>query len=281
MKKLNIEQGSAEWMALRNNKIGASDAPVITGVSPWKTPYQLWNEKMGLVEKKDLYIKNEAMKVEIMARQKFIEEKGIEIFPAVALHDSIPFMMASFDGLSKCGKIVLEIKLADKDDHEKAMDGIVPEKYYPQLQQQAKVSETDSVFYLSWKNEKSYKILEIERNDRYIKDMIQKEEAFWECMQNLEAPDLIDRDYIKRDDDEWTNLAREWIELSKIEDRKDQVRKRLIDLSQKKNSMGAGIRLSKIPKKGNIDYKSIPILNGIDLEPYRKGTIETFRIGIC
>ena len=28
----------------------ASDTPVVLGVSPWRTPYQLWQHKLGLVE---------------------------------------------------------------------------------------------------------------------------------------------------------------------------------------------------------------------------------------
>jgi putative phage-type endonuclease len=280
MKKLNIEQGSKEWLALRKTKIGASDAPVLMQVSPWKTPYQLWLDKMGLAETE----KNEAMRrgldLEPIARQKFIEEIGHEVFPIVALHDSISYMLSSFDGISSDEKIAVEIKCPGYEDHEKAMDGVVPEKYMPQLQHQLEISGLQSMFYFSY-TEKTYKILEIERNDTYIKDMIREEQKFWDCMQNLEAPDLIDRDYIQRNDEEWNQLAKEWIELSNLEEKKEKVRKRLLEISGNSNSMGAGIRLSKFMRKGNVDYKAIPNLIGVDLDKYRKGTIETYRIGVC
>ena len=45
MKLVSVEQGSKEWLALRNNKIGASDAPIIMGESSWTTPFQLWQIK--------------------------------------------------------------------------------------------------------------------------------------------------------------------------------------------------------------------------------------------
>lgn len=281
MKIVSVEQGSKEWLALRNNKIGASDAPVIMGVSPWTTPFQLWQMKMGLTTKED----NEAMRrgreMEPIARQKFIDVTGYEVFPAVALHDSIEFMMASYDGLSKCGKVVLEIKIPGREDHEMAMDGVIPPKYVHQLQQQLEVDELAEVaFYFSYKNDESYKILQVERNGKIINEVIEKEKVFWDCMQNLEAPELIDRDYIKREDEEWMQLALEWMELSKLEEKKEKVRKRLIEISGKSNSMGGGIRLSKIPRKGTVDYKSIPELNGLNLEKYRKPSIETFRIGM-
>lgn len=281
MKKLKVEQGSQEWLSLRKNYIGASDTTVIMEVSPWKTPYQLWSEKMGLSEnQKDNASMKRGRDLEPIARQKFIEEIGYAVVPIVALHDSIQFMLASFDGVSDDGKIAVEIKCPGYQDHEMAMDGVIPEKYVPQLQHQMEVAGLQSMFYFSF-NEKSYKVLEIEKDEKYFKKLLEKEKDFWDCMQNLEAPELIEKDFIKRDDEEWAQLAKEWIEISKIEDRKDQIRKKLIDLSGRSNSMGGGIKLSKIPRKGLVDYKSIPEIRGLDLEKYRKPNIETYRIGIC
>lgn len=280
MKKLNIEQGSTEWLALRRTKIGASDCPVIMQVSPWKTPYQLWLDKMGLTETEQNEAMRRGLDLEPIARQKFIEEIGYGVSPIVALHDSISYMLSSFDGISEDGKIAVEIKCPGYEDHTMAMDGIIPEKYVPQLQHQMEVAGIQSMFYFSY-SEKSYKILEIERNDTYIKDMIHKEQKFWDCMQNWKEPELIDRDYIKRNDPEWNQLAKRLIEISNLEEEKEMIRKRLIEISGNSNSMGAGITLSKFMRKGNVDYKAIPQLKEVDLEKYRKGTIETYRIGIC
>lgn len=279
MKKLNVEQGTQEWISLRNNFVGASDAPVILGISPWKTPFQLWNEKMGLTAPKQTEAMKRGNYLEPIARQKFVDSVGYEMYPTVSVHSNIPFMMASFDGISEDNKKAVEIKCPGKEDHEMAMDGVIPEKYVPQLQHQMEVAGLESMYYFSY-SENSQKILEIEKDGKFIEKMIKKEKEFWDCIQNLEAPDLTDKDYIKREDEEWMQLAKEWIEIMKIEDRKEQIKKRLLDISGKSNTMGGGIKLSKIPRKGNVDYKSIPELNGIDLERYRKGTIETFRIGL-
>ena len=40
-------QRSAEWLELRRQGLGASDMAAVMGVSPYKTPYQLWAEKTG------------------------------------------------------------------------------------------------------------------------------------------------------------------------------------------------------------------------------------------
>src|SRR3990167_10286820 len=36
------------WLEARRQGLGASDAPVILGLSPWKTPLALYAEKLGL-----------------------------------------------------------------------------------------------------------------------------------------------------------------------------------------------------------------------------------------
>ena len=47
---VSAPQRSAKWFKLRKDGITATDAVVIAGLSPYKTPYQLWAEKTGRVE---------------------------------------------------------------------------------------------------------------------------------------------------------------------------------------------------------------------------------------
>lgn len=47
---VKAEQRSAEWFALRADGITATDVSVIAGLNPYKTPYQLWAEKLGKYE---------------------------------------------------------------------------------------------------------------------------------------------------------------------------------------------------------------------------------------
>jgi len=44
---VKAEQRSPEWFALRADGITATDVSVIAGLNPYKTPYQLWAEKLG------------------------------------------------------------------------------------------------------------------------------------------------------------------------------------------------------------------------------------------
>ena len=144
-------QQTKEWHELRKTKIGASDAPVIVGVNPWKTSYQLWEEKLGLRQPK---AKTAAMErgllMEEEARQEFMKHTGIEVAPKVLVSEDIPWMMASLDGISTDGKHLVEIKCPGNDDHQLALDGVIPEKYKPQLIHQMIVANVETIFYFSY-----------------------------------------------------------------------------------------------------------------------------------
>jgi predicted phage-related endonuclease len=43
-----------DWFKARKKGIGGSDAAVVLGISPWKTPIRLWREKRNEVAEDDL-----------------------------------------------------------------------------------------------------------------------------------------------------------------------------------------------------------------------------------
>ena len=49
-----IYKSRAEWLEARRDGLGASDAPSVLGLSPWKTNVQLWEEKTGRAAPEDI-----------------------------------------------------------------------------------------------------------------------------------------------------------------------------------------------------------------------------------
>lgn len=277
-----LVQGSQEWLDLRKKKIGSSDAAVLMKVSPWSTPFQLWCEKLSLVPEKT---KNAAMQrgldLERKARHEFEKLLGIVVFPQVFISDQYDFMMASLDGIDIEQKRAVEIKCPGKVDHQSAMDGVVPEKYIPQLQHQMIVANLDMIYYFSY-TDASCKVILVERDLKYAEALIEEETKFWDNLQNFEAPDLIDRDYIERKDLEWMQIAQKWLqangELKKWQDEEEKLKKALLDISGQVNAKGGGVKLMRIMRKGNVDYQAIPSLQDVNLESYRKKPVETWRL---
>jgi putative phage-type endonuclease len=272
-----MKQNTREWLDLRKNKIGASDAPVIMKASPFKTPFQLWEEKLSGFEKEPNAAMLKGHEMEPIARKQLEDKLGMPLIPSVRLHNSKSWMMASVDAISFDERTVAEIKYPGKADHDLALSGHVPEKYFPQLQHQMEVCGVEVILYFSYREEESA-LLKVYRDDEYIKKMLIEEEKFFECMQNFEAPELIDRDFVYHGDARWAHLAERLKQIKALQVEEESIKKELISLAKGQNAMGSGIRVAKFMRKGAVDYKAIPELQNVDLEPYRKKGSEYWRI---
>jgi putative phage-type endonuclease len=286
MEIIDIAQNSKEWYDLRKYKIGASDAPIILQESPWVTPIQLWERKLGFISEQE---ENDAMRegrrLEPIAREAFEREMQCAFPPCVGIHDEYPWMMASFDGLMHA---VLEIKCPGTQDHLLASKGVVPEKYRYQLQHQLAVSGLDLAYYYSFDRvrynldgECEGHVIEVKRDQKMIDHMIKEELKFMQCLLTCTPPELTDRDFIHRNDERWLETAKRWKyahEHLKIYQALEEVtRIELLDQIQG-NTQGGGIKVQKVIRKGNVDYSSIPQLEGVNLDDYRKKATESWRI---
>lgn len=277
----SMQQQSPEWEEMRKTRIGASDAPVIMGVSPWTTPFQLWQEKISGKKKPAQKHMVKGIEMEDEARMAFFLQTGIKVSPIVVVHPEMDWMMASLDGMDDGRKVGVEIKNPGQKDHALAKLGKIPEFYYPQLQHQMEVCGLDKQLYFSYHDNEGI-LLEVERDDKFIKQMIKKEKEFLECMQEMTPPELTLKDYKSRKDDIWNHAAGEWLHTSKelkiLEARERELREVLVSLCGSQSSRGAGVKVAKIIRKGAVDYSKIEILNTIDLDEYRKPSSEYWKV---
>ena len=277
-------QGTKEWLDNRRKFIGASDAPIILGVSPWKTPYQLWEEKLGFGKEIDLSKNPQIVRgnaLEPVVLQNFNNENFLTLYPQVVYHKEIKFMMASLDGLSKEKDVAIEIKCPGKEAHQKALNGEIPEYFYPQLQHQLACLGLDSIYYHSF-HESGIATVIVKRDDKYIKKMITKEKKFWECVQTFTPPELTNKDYIQKTSEDWivnTDRMKEIDHhIKMLEKEKAYIRDLLIEECNGQSSSGNGVSVAKSVSKGRVDYKKIPELMEIDLEKYRGKSKEIWTI---
>jgi len=269
-----------EWLKWR--RIGSSDAPAIMGVSPWATPYQLWEQKVSGMERESNSAMKRGVEMEETARRSFEKKMGVEVFAKRMEHPSIEFMTATLDGIDIDNRVLVEIKCPNREDHALALRGKVPEKYIPQLQHQLAVTGLDGMYYFSFTGEDGC-IVEIPRDESYLQQMIEEEEKFWRCIQDHKAPALTERDYVQMgDDNEWHTLSSQWVQVSRnlksLEKEEKDLRDSLIGLAQNKNAQGAGVRLTRFPTQGHVDYLKIPELQGVNLDIYRKEPYMKWRI---
>ena len=282
MKIIDLVQNTPEWLKFRELKIGASDAPIIMGVSPWKTPKQLFNEKM--LGEKSYY--SQAMKhghaTENEALEFWNDLNNLDYQPLMIQSDKIDYMIASLDGYCKdyndlypveCPPI-LEIKCPGEKAIRSAFDGHIPEYYNIQVQHQMYCSDANKAHLIFYNTKCSdlpkYKSFLIQRDDELIKNIIEKEKEFYESMMNFTPPRSK---YDQIDSPEWKELAELWLKakdkLETLKQTEEELRKQLIQLSKEKECEGNGIRLSKIERLGAVQYKQIPGILDHDLDKFR------------
>lgn len=277
-----MKQRTPEWFEMRRKYIGASDAPPIMGVSPWKTALDIFHDKTSIISRESSICSS-------MQRGIDLEPKALELFenltgylciPKVVFHPTISYMMASLDGISFDGKEIVEIKCPGKTDHESALDGQIPEKYIPQLHHQMITTGLKKAYYFSY-TVTSHKLLEIYLDEEYAKDLLKKESDFWHCVTTKTEPKLENK-YIHMTSKEWNDAATEWRELQSKKRELDLQEKackdRLLRIANDQNAEGNGVKVSKYTRKGTIDMDLAKKNEKIDFEKYRKPEIEAWRI---
>jgi putative phage-type endonuclease len=282
MQILELEQRSDEWFKMRKTHITATDAPIIMGENPWKTELQLYEEKVS-DDVKPLYM-NDAMKrgmeLEPIALDLFNLKTGFDMKPVVL---SNGWQMASLDGRDAGRSAILEIKCPSLEKYEMMKMGIIPDYYKAQLQHQINLAQVDFVYFFAF-YEMDGTILKVMKDDNYIKEMNKREMIFFDRIMKKDPPEPSDRDYIVNESKEWKSFAESYrinADLIKFyESEQDSLRNKIISLTEDKNTMGAGIKITKTIRRGNIDYGKIVALKDLDLEPYRKPNTKSWRINI-
>ena len=285
---ITMQQGSPEWHDLRRRSIGASYAGAIMGCNPWKSAADVYDE---MVEGKTIAL-NDAMKrgmdLEEFARRWCEEKLEVALFPVVMRHAFIGFMHASFDGLSMDESVAVEIKCPGKNTHEIAKNGKIPDHYKYQMFHAMEVGNLDFMYYCSYMSDDDAVLIRLDRDDVLIENYLFKMKYFWNdhvCagIRPVSKKDklVIDDTYGERYDRLKANLDLRCYLKQHITEFENLVKE--LEENIYKDCQGHSIecgpfKVTKFVVKGTVDYASIPALNGVDLEPYRKPSRDQWRI---
>jgi putative phage-type endonuclease len=99
----------------RKKGIGGSDAPAVLGVSPWCTPYQVYLEKTGQIDRslEDSESMFWGRTLEPVIRQRYADVTGRRVIipDRILRHPGFGFMIGNLDGIAQDNR-VLEVKTA-------------------------------------------------------------------------------------------------------------------------------------------------------------------------
>lgn len=284
MRKVEFDQGSDEWLRWRRGLLTATDAPMLMGASPYDTPFKGWQRKLGLIpEKKETEAMRRGKRDEPIAREWFNKEYKLEMEPCCVESDEFNFIGASLDGLSKCGKYILEIK-SNGDQTHFGLNSGPPDFHSMQMQHQYLACDKlpEMCFYLSW-NKSGPRVIEEKINHEWLGEYIEKAKDFWHKCVFSEAPPMTNKDYVDMNQNvSWNSLANEYRKICEqiktLEEVKESYRRELIKLCGEDSCFGGGLKILRKITKGRIDYESVPELAEINLETYRKQPSSTWMI---
>ena len=174
-----------EWLKWRTKGIGGSDVSVIAGINPYKSIYELWQEKTGQIELKETEndFTHFGSVLEPVVKREFMERTGLKVRAKNALMQSsaYPFMLADVDGVVKeNGKMcIFEAKTAIEYKRS-AWEEEVPMEYLLQVQHYMAVTETEKAYVAALVGGSGFYYHIVHRDDGMMEKIIEMEREFWE-----------------------------------------------------------------------------------------------------
>ena len=194
---------------------------------------------------------------------------------------------ASLDGITLGGDRVLEIKCPfrgrDSTLWKSVADGVLPEHYQLQVQHQLHVAGAAVADVYVFEGTEGL-LLEVTPQPEVWPKVHAAWDTFMHWVRDGQAPPLTARDVRVRDDPEWLSAAAAYLELRAAYDelsaKCDEAKAQLSGLASHAKQQGGGISVTRLWKRGNIEYKRVPELAGVDLEQYRAVAREEVRLTI-
>ena len=185
-----------EWLRLRNNYIGGSDAAAVVGMNPYKSAYSLWAEKTGKIDEFEGNLTTEVGSyLEEFVAKLFERETGKKVRRKnkMLVNDKYPFAHANVDRVVVGENAFVEIKTTNALSNMKVLkNGEYPEQYYCQCIHYLAVGEFDKAYLAVLINCREFKIFEIERDEAEINALMEAEEDFWNNHVMKDTPPIAD-----------------------------------------------------------------------------------------
>lgn len=181
------------WLEERRRSVGASDAPAVLGVCPYRTPIDVWQDKLGIAPPR---VESEAMywgkRLESVVLEEYERRTGRAVVSRqqFARDGSYPWMTATLDGLTADGRVV-EVKTAAawaKEWGEEDTDAI-PEPYLVQVHHQLAVTGLDVADVAVLIGGQRFRVYEVRRNADLVDAVVTGEAAFWQHVVSRTPPD--------------------------------------------------------------------------------------------
>ena len=186
-----------EWLSMRRNGIGGSDAGAIAGMNPYASAYSVYYDKIGQAPEKEV---SEAMRIgtdlEEYVAKRFTEQTGkkVRVCQYVLQSTKYPYMIADIDRMVVGENAILECKTTINRDGYTFEGNDFPGYWYCQCLHYLAVTGADRVYLAVLVFAKGLFVITIDRNEvrKDIEALVQIERRFWYEHVKAEIPPAPD-----------------------------------------------------------------------------------------
>lgn len=177
-----LDMTREQWLKERRKGIGGSDAAAIAGLSRYRSPIQVYMDKLGLIEPPE---ENEAMywgrKLEDIVAEEFSIRTGLKVRRrnAILQHPEYPFMLANVDRLIVGKNEGLECKTTSAYRADEWKDDEIPWEYAIQCYHYMAVTGYKAWWIAALIGGNQFIYKRIERDESIINNLIKIESDFW------------------------------------------------------------------------------------------------------
>ena len=184
-----------EWLELRKQGLGGSDAGTVLGFNKYKSPFELYQEKIGEYE---THVDSEAAyfgnALEDFVAKEFAKRTGKKVrrMNQFLVHPEHEFMNANLDRVVVGEKAILECKTASEYLREAWEGEEIPASYLCQVHHYLAVTGYEKAYIAVLIGGNKFVWKEIERDEEFIEILIEREKEFWENHVLTHNPPPID-----------------------------------------------------------------------------------------
>lgn len=183
----------------RLSGIGGSDIPVILGLSSYKTPYQLYLEKIGHVEVDEEMTELQywGHQLEGIVRDEFAKRNNVEVETRdTIIHPVHSFLRGNIDGFIPSLNAVLEVKCSSTFmSSEWGDDGsdTIPMQYLVQVAHYCILTNAKCAYLAVLIGGNNYREFQYNRDTALENHLIEEATKFWNCVETRTPPDPVNQ----------------------------------------------------------------------------------------
>ena len=192
--------GTPEWLEARRKGIGGSDAAAIVGLSPWRTPLEVYLDKIGESQDIETIDMRRGRLLEPVVRQMYADETGRTVVTpnTIITNPNLPFALANLDGIASGGR-VLECKTARfRSGWGEPGSPDIPVPYLCQVQHCMMVADLPCADVPVLFGDFDFAIYHVPADAEFQALLAECEEGFWASVIQRIPPDPVDAADIQR-----------------------------------------------------------------------------------